>query len=80
MVFPHWKIRINTENNQKLANSILRVPFDTLYLRLAWVTSLYSLEVFISFVAVSMNSLTDHVFIKWEVFKYEETEILQAAR
>jgi hypothetical protein len=37
-------------------------------------------EVFISFVAVSMNSPTDHVFIKWEAFKYEETEIFQAAR
>ncbi len=37
-------------------------------------------EVFISFVAVSMNSPTDHVFIKWEAFKYEQTEIFQAAR
>jgi len=37
-------------------------------------------EVFISFVAVSMNSPTDHVFIKWEAFKYEETEIIQAAK
>ncbi len=37
-------------------------------------------EVFISFVAVSLNSPTDYVFIKWEAFKYGETEIFQAAR
>lgn len=37
-------------------------------------------EVFISFVAVSMNSPTDHVFIKWEIFKYDEMKMLQAAR
>jgi hypothetical protein len=37
-------------------------------------------DVFISFVAVSMNSPTDHVFIKWEAFKYEQTEIFQAAK
>lgn len=37
-------------------------------------------EVFISFVAVSMNSPTDHVFIKWEAFKYEETEIFMVVR
>ncbi len=30
---------------------------------------------FISFVAASMNSPTDHVFIKWEAIKYEQTEI-----
>ena len=32
-------------------------------------------DVFISFVADSMNSPTDHVFIKWEAFEYEQTEI-----
>jgi hypothetical protein len=32
-------------------------------------------DFFISFVAASMNSPTDHVFIKWEAFKYEETAI-----
>ena len=32
-------------------------------------------DVFISFVAASMNSPTDHVFIKWEAFEYEQTEI-----
>ncbi|MDW7740267.1 MAG: hypothetical protein SCJ97_09470 [Bacillota bacterium] len=37
-------------------------------------------EVFISFVAVSINSPTDHVFIKWEAFKYEDTKTFQAAR
>lgn len=37
-------------------------------------------EVFISFAAVSMNSPTDHVFIKWETFNYDETKIFQAAR
>jgi hypothetical protein len=37
-------------------------------------------EVFISFVAVSMNAPTDHVFIKWEAFKYEETQRFHAAR
>jgi hypothetical protein len=34
-------------------------------------------EFFISFVAVSMNSPTDHVFIKWEAFQYEEPTIFQ---
>jgi hypothetical protein len=33
MGFPYWKIQINTENNEKLANSILRVPFDTIYMQ-----------------------------------------------
>ena len=37
-------------------------------------------EVSISFVAVSLNSPTEHVFIKWDAFKYEQTEILRAAR
>jgi hypothetical protein len=32
-------------------------------------------DVFIYFVAVSMNSPTDHVFIKWEAFVNEKTEI-----
>jgi hypothetical protein len=33
MGFPYWKIQINTENNEKIANSILRVPFDTIYMQ-----------------------------------------------
>ena len=37
-------------------------------------------EVIISFAAVSINSPTDHVFIKWKAFKYEKTEIFQAVR
>ncbi|MBW6463223.1 MAG: hypothetical protein K0B84_03450 [Firmicutes bacterium] len=37
-------------------------------------------EVLISFVAVSMNSPTDHVFIKWETFEYDQTRTYQAAR
>jgi hypothetical protein len=37
-------------------------------------------KVFISFIAVNTDSPTDHVFIKWESFQYEETKIFQAAR
>ena len=37
-------------------------------------------ELLISFVAVSMNSPTDHVFIKWETFKYDKTKTSQAVR
>ncbi len=37
-------------------------------------------EVFISFAAFSKDSPTDHVFIKWETFKYDKTKTFQAAR
>lgn len=37
-------------------------------------------EVFISFAATSLDSPTDHVFIKWEAFKYEQTEIILVGR
>lgn len=37
-------------------------------------------EFLISFVAISINSYTDHVFINWVAFEYEQTEIVQAAR
>jgi hypothetical protein len=35
---------------------------------------------FFSFAAVSKDSPTDHVFIKWEPFKYDQKKKFQAAR
>ncbi|MFO7637452.1 MAG: hypothetical protein R6W96_09105 [Clostridia bacterium] len=37
-------------------------------------------DIFISFVALSMNSPTEYALIKWEAFEDEETEILQTEK